>query len=613
MWHIKDFWNLLIKYKNQIYLFLLLNYLLFFLIKTTKILFFEFTSNKELPLMVYLFWAIQSFLVKKSVFVIIATFLSVLGFFILDFLICFYIFKLLELIKNNAELQSKINFLKSEYFIIIFLLIFSGFIRFAFLSAGLYHHDAFQLAVAVEKIVEEGKIYGIGGGRYGAVLANVPFFYFFKTFFGYKSAEFTVNFTSALFGIISILILYLLAKNLFNDKFIAFSSSMLYSVTPIFLSVSTFAKEHTLDVFLSLSSLLLLAIGLKKSKNNLILLSGLLLSFLVYIRFPSILIVFSSVLLICLFGGNKISRRDRIKHIVLYLLPFVIVIASYAIFSYATIINEAKSNFGPLSLNQSKYIVVNNFKYSAEGLVFSLTIVGTILSIFGFVLLFREEKTLFYFLIVFFISLFMFYALSKTVAHRFFSLPIVGLIIALSYTLSYIKKKDAYASTFLLILLVIIFFANVYQVIKFRHEFSAFKDLAKIVNDNTNPHDSVVILYGDDTPALNYYSKTPTESCDYNPSVEYLMIFVNEISNLLDKDYKVYISGACFGLGNRDERSLFLDIMDSNFRGSIVAEYVSDDYHRGSIKPTIKRISMLRLYKKNSFKGNVLNSLQIKY
>ena len=54
----------------------------------------------------------------------------------------------------------------------------------------------------------------------------------------------------------------------------------------------------------------------------------------------------------------------------------------------------------------------------------------------------------------------------------------------------------------------IAFFANIYPTIKLRSEFSAFKGLAGIINDNTFPGDSVVILYGDDTPAINYYSKS---------------------------------------------------------------------------------------------------------
>ncbi len=600
--------SFLIKYKNEIYIFLFINYILFFLIKTSKIPFFEFISNKKIPLLIYLFWAFQSFFVKKSLFIIIATIFFILMLLMLDFIICRYIFKFAEFLRKNDKYQNKINFIKSEYFVVLFLLIFSAVIRFGFLNAGLYHHDSFQTAMAVEKAVNEYRLYGIGGGRHGIVLVNSLFFYFLKTILGHETAEFTVNFTSALFGTLSVWVLYLLIKNLFNDRIIAFSSAILYSVTPVFLSVSTFAKEHTLEVFLALLSILILVIGMKKINYNLILLSGIIFSLLIFVRFPSVLIVFSMIFLIY---KNTNANLRKLKAFSFFLAPFAVFAALYVLFSSNVLVNEAKSNFYPLSLENPNFLF-NNFKYSVEGVTFSLTLAGLLLSLIGLALLFKDNRHLFYFLILLFIPLYVFYTASNTIAHRFFSLPLVPLIISLSYVIYSIRRKDSYAGTLILILLIIVFFMNIYPVIKFRHEFSAFKELAVMVNSNANPKDSVVILYGDDTPALNYYSKIPTKSCDYYQDKESLDKFLDSLNSLLMQNLKVYISGSCFGLGGSEERAFFMEQMNQNFKGSVVAEYISDDYHRGSIKPTIKKITMLRLYDKNSQKGYEITSLGVK-
>ncbi len=604
--------NIFIKNKNQIFLFLLLNYIFFFLIKATKVPFFEFTSNKKISLIVYLYWALQSFLANKSIIIVILTLFSIPAFFALDYIICSYLFKLSEhLIK---EVKNKINFIKSDYFIVMFLLVFSAVIRFAFLNAGLYHHDSFQLTVAVEKTLEDGHIYEIAGGRQGVVLVNTLFFYLFKAFLGHESAEFTVNFSSALFGTLSIAILYFLVKGLTNDKFVSFSSGILYSVTPLFLSVSTFAKEHTLDVFISLLSIFLLIIGLKKLNYFYICLSGLFLSLLIFIRFPSVLIFFGMSFLI--YNFDKVQKEsdaklNKLKALYFLATPFAIFILLYFLLGFSTFLNEAKSNFNLVSSGDTHYLL--NFKYSVEVISLSLTIIGSLLSIIGLALLFKNDRKLFYFISLLLIPLFVFYASSKTVSDRFFSLPLVPLVIALSYTLGYIKKKDSYLSALILILFTILFFVNIYPVIKLRHEFSAFKDLATMVNSNTSPQDSIVILYGDDTPALNYYSKVPVMSCDYEPDPKMINSFISRINEQINSGLKVFISGACFGLGTFEEQKLFRDLMDSNFKGSIAAEYVSDDYHRGAIKPTIKKVSMIRLYALNNAKGDELTNLIIKY
>src|SRR3989338_5417564 len=592
--------------KNLIYLFLFFNYVLLFLFKTAKLPFLGFQSNKKLAVFVYLYHSLRGVLEAGLFLQFFVLGSAVLAYFILVYSISWLIVKF----ANKWNLQQKLGnlrIIRQEYLIVLFLFAFSALIRFAFLNAGLYHHDSFQLAVAVEKTDDEGSLYGIGGGRHGIVLINVLFYYFFKVFLSHQSAEFTVNFTAALFGALAVPVLYLLVKNLFNGRFMAFSSSMLYSVTPVFLSASTFAKEHTLDVLISLLSIYMLIIGLKKTNYIIISLSGLLLSSLIFVRFPSILIAFSSAFLIFIFG-----KAGKIKALSSYLAPFAALIIVYLSFSNGAFFTEAKSNFNQLSPESLKFVLLNNLWYSAEGIIFTLTTAGLALALAGFLLLFKENKKLLCFLLLFFAPLFAFYAPSKTVAHRFFALPIVALVIPLSYTLSSIRKKELLAGLLIFIALAAAFFINIYPVIKFRHQFSAFKEFAKMVNENVDQN-SIVVLYGDDTPALNYYSSIPAMSCYYYQDAQSLDGFISGVQELMRRNLNVYISGACFGLGSQDEQAGFLGAMNGNFKGSIVAEYVSDDYHRGSIKPTIKKISMLKLYSIRSNKGSDISLLDIRY
>lgn len=504
--------------------------------------------------------------------------------------------------------------IKSDWVIAISLLVVSASIRFPFLNAGLFHHDSAQLAFAVEKFVNNGELQGIGGGRHGLVLANAPFYYISKTVFGHESSEFAVNFVSAFFGVLAVLFLYLLVKELFNDRFIAFSSAMLYSTAPLFLSVSTFAKEHTLDTFIIILSLYLFIKGINTSKYTLIFISGIVFALLAFVRFPSIWAIFSIIYIA--FNSDKISEQGlsnilnnkKFKTISIFIIPFLIILIIYFLLESGAFLNEAKSNFSPFSAENAKYILFYNLRYSGESILANLNAVGVLFSVIGLALLFREKKHLFYFLLLFFIPLFLLYASSKTVADRFFVVPLIALIISIAYSIGNIRKKNAYAGTIVLILFLIAFFANIYPTIKLRSKFSAFKELAGMINDNTLPGDSVVILYGDDTPAINYYSKTPTRTCDYQPDEHSIERFIVRIYGLMNDELKIYISGSCFGLGTKQERRLFLEIMDANFNGVKVAEYVHDDYHRSTVKPTLQKVAMIKLYPQNSGKGEDLRN-----
>lgn len=518
------------------------------------------------------------------------------------------------MISLSKAKEASLRIICSRYFIVAFLLIFSGFIRFNYLNAGLYHHDSFQAASAIEKSVDEGRLYGIGGGRYGYILANTAFFYFFKNIFSHTSAEFTLNFTSALFGTLSVIFLYLLIKAMANDRFLAFSSAILYSTTPLFLSVSTFAKEHTLDALIVISSLYLLAKGIDKNDFKWIFSAGILFSLIIFVRFPSILAVFAAISMIYAKKSkdsviNDFMTKNKHKIAAVYASPLIAVLGAYLLFFSSAFANEAASNFDIASIENVKNLVMNNFMYSAGVLVFSLSIFGILLAMAGFVVIFRENRQLFYFSVLFFVLLFLFYGASRTVADRFFSLAMMPLTIGLAYAISYVKKRNVYVGAVLLIIFTSAFFWNIYPVIKFRSNYSAFRELGILINDNTSPGDSAIIVYGDDAPAIDYYSKTPVRTCEYDPTIGYVMQLSADIAGLMLDDIKVYISGSCFGLGTMEEKEFFLSEIARNFRGAIVAEYVTDDYHRGAIMPTIRKVPLIRLYSRQSQKGSDLREI----
>ena len=159
----------------------------------------------------------------------------------------------LTIFKKTEHFIQKILDIKTIY--ILFFLFLVAFIpRILYINAGLLHHDSVQTAIATEKTLETGRLEGISDGRYVYILINSLFYFFPHFLFGVQSSELTVNVVTIFFSSLSVIIMYLFSRELLNDKYIAFSSSILLSFMPIYLSATTYAKSHAHSLFFILLS-----------------------------------------------------------------------------------------------------------------------------------------------------------------------------------------------------------------------------------------------------------------------------------------------------------------------------------------------------------------------
>lgn len=85
-----------------------------------------------------------------------------------------------------------------------------------------------------------------------------------ESIFGYNN--FAVRFPSALFGSLSIFLVYLLASNLYKNRAIALTSSLLFAIIPWHIQFSRMAAEATVGLFFLLLGLLFLLYGLTRQK-----------------------------------------------------------------------------------------------------------------------------------------------------------------------------------------------------------------------------------------------------------------------------------------------------------------------------------------------------------
>lgn len=490
---------------------------------------------------------------------------------------------------------------KWELLILLFLFVFSFALRLLFLSAGLFHHDSVQLAMAVEDSIRDKTIHEIGGGRYGLVLVNSVIFYFFKTFLHHNSAEFAVNFSSALFGALSIPLVYLLSNALIKNRFVAFSSAILYSTTPIFLSVSTFANSHSLSVFLVLLSLHFLIKSIKSIKKSFAIYSGISLGASFLVRETNVLLLPSAFYLIFFYSKNlneNFPFNERKEFVYSYVAPIIAGFFLLLLLLAPILRQQVKRSFGTF--------VINQISYSLEGLQITLTWLGIILMFAGAYALYRKDMKLLAFLTLWFLPIFLFYTFASVVDHRFFAELIIPLMILTAYSFNFISNFYRHAPYIALAILLLLMFSNIHPLLKARYEVSSMKEFSKLIGEKLEPNPAIM-LYGDNQAFLKYYGNFTTIPCEPDLDMENSKEFVGVVYSNLLNDIPVYMSTECFSVGTLEEKQHFYNLMLYNFKFNYEFEYFFDNYHKGTIRQDLMKNYILRMLPYTDNKGVLLS------
>ena len=131
----------------------------------------------------------------------------------------------------------------------------SALVRFAYRNAGLFHFDTIKLAEAVEKTYATGILQGYVNGRHGSVAVNLLLYAPHRWWTAEVSAEASLIATNILAGSLAVSAFFSLLRALGERRASAFAAAAMFSMSPIFLSVTTFAKPHGLEVLFVISSL----------------------------------------------------------------------------------------------------------------------------------------------------------------------------------------------------------------------------------------------------------------------------------------------------------------------------------------------------------------------
>lgn len=168
------------------------------------------------------------------------------------------------------------NIIKSEYIPLYALLLIATASRFPFVLKGFGETDAANLAVSIIDYINHGKK-GFLTNLY--FLDVVPLYVTYIKFLmkllngKYQYLPLVMNYTSAVFGALIIIPAYLFTKKLFDNKTIAFCTSITFIFAPSIYQASIYGFPSLVALFFFLSSLYFFLLWLDDSKYPWLILS----------------------------------------------------------------------------------------------------------------------------------------------------------------------------------------------------------------------------------------------------------------------------------------------------------------------------------------------------
>lgn len=482
---------------------------------------------------------------------------------------------------------------KGLRFAIIFLFLLNFLTGLVFVNEGLFHFDSVFLAQAVEKTYNTGILQPACKGRYGSVitafLVSLPFF------ISGCYSDLVINFSSILFHSLSIVVLFLFVKELFNDDRQAFYCALLFSFTPFYFIPNTYGKEHGVSIFFLILSFLILYKGLNKKSPIFVGLSALIFVFALTTR-ESILI--ATPLFFLLFFLPKIEihplkivfSRESLEPKLL----FSFVLSFLTAFSFIFFAYLRHEIYGTLFVNSTSLVrfeglLSSNFYYALIALYKSIPLIVFILFIVGiFKMVIDSKLSLVLFLSFWFILIF-YIANTKAFCPRYLDIVIIPVYVFSSYALSKLYAKNPIIVNFMVLYMVISMLLFMVPMLSFRNQYNGEKQFALFVKEKTE--NNAVILEADDAPFIEYYAKRKALTLDLC-SVDKANRAIAVIKEYLKKGIPVYISESALMICRAQ---YFWGALLKNFHVTTTGKKAYENYHRPETRINIFYLKLFKV------------------
>ncbi len=412
---------------------------------------------------------------------------------------------------KNEKLQFKIKnekFISSLFLLIVFFT--SLLSRLYLLTArAIWHDEAFGYFLIKNTWPEMF--------RKAALDVHPPLYYIILKIWHYFTGDslFALRFLSLIFGVFTVVFVYLFLQELFKNKILSLFGGLLVAISPFQIEYSHEARMYTLGTFLIIfSSWYLWRILSKEKKITSWILYGILVAFQAYTHYYLFFSIAAQFCFIFLF----LVRKKRAKELIYPFIALLISILLYlpwlkAFLSQFKQVQEAfwvpKMTIWSVPASFWRILVGGTTDLSHVGQVILFLFV-IFISLF---LLFRKKNNLANYFVVlsFWIPLFLSILLSLRTSlflERYLVFAgIFYLLIFILFSLSFSRKITLAISFMLLALCLYYFFAN-YQTLRIKEK-PGMKQAVILVNENAKDEDYIIVGSSFVYFTFGYYNKTP--------------------------------------------------------------------------------------------------------
>lgn len=357
---------------------------------------------------------------------------------------------------------------------------------------------------------------------------RAPLLPYFLAIFYFFNLSWLINFFMPIIGGLSVISIFILAEKMFNRN-VALFSAIFSAILPINAYYSGKIFTDVFCTFFLILSVLFFWEGFEKGKNKSKILVGIFLGLSVLARYFTILIILAFGLFLIMKNRNFRFLKDR--YLLLAIVSFLLVLTPWFIYG----LNAYGSPLGPFihALIAASYWggVQPWYFYIVNSLsIFSAL---SILFLASLILILRnrklQKKSSTRFLLLWFITFFIFFSLAEHKEERFLIPSLPPFIILSSLFLDNLKKFRKFVFSLIILFLIaslLFLFSNVYSDYH-QEKTQCFLDSLNFLKKM--PDKSVVITQ--ESPIVNYYTRKETHFYS-NPFT------VNNILNLITSNYK---------------------------------------------------------------------------
>ncbi|MCK4589139.1 MAG: glycosyltransferase family 39 protein [Nanoarchaeota archaeon] len=418
------------------------------------------------------------------------------------------------------------------FLLLILIILVGGFLRFYQLdNESLWQDEGFTL-IEVDQPSFKQTFNAIIGPPEGTPPLYFIILHFWTRIFG--TSEFSLRFPSAIFGMVSILLIFLIGKEIFNKK-TGLISALIMSVSTIQILYSQDARAYSLFVMLTLISFLFYIKTLKSSSNKNLFFYLISTLFLLYTHHFALFVLFAQNIIFFLFHKEFYLKTKKwlISLLVLGVLyvPGILIVLSQFQHNQKSLQSALSGKLGlPLVISQ---LGILNFLWPVLIIFFIVLVIYYFkTNLINLIKKIRFNENIFFITISIF-TLSYILILPKLI-HPFFvtrftvfTYPFFYLLFAEGFNkMRKIKLKKTISVLFLVLVILSLF--TYYSTPKKEQ----WKEAVSFIEDKSQPNEMIIIIGDTHFTIFDYYYSNKLEVIKVNIHIDQLEN-QKELNNLI--------------------------------------------------------------------------------